>query len=317
MGVTIRTCFLILGGWAVVCLLARPAAAELPPEIMADKYLIHAEQLYAAEDHSRAFEMMRKIVALQKAHDLKLPDDFHFKYARVALAADSLKIALKSVGKYLSAAGKDGKFYNEALVLLLKVEDELEVPEIRAEDTCAGKPRGAVCWKELAGHPQCYVLDDFYREDQTVTWSGKCSDRVAYGQGTLTWSEDDSKVTHTGSLKKGRKHGKWVDRSLYGLEEGTYADGKKHGEWISRNSRGQVWRGPYVDGKQHGLWVMSGPSGTKAKGEYVNGKSEGKWLYFIDVYPDGFTKVRVCRSKVFIEGKVVDTRDEEHAMCRW
>ncbi len=32
------------------------ASAQLPPEIMADKHLIHAEQLYAAKDYAEAFK---------------------------------------------------------------------------------------------------------------------------------------------------------------------------------------------------------------------------------------------------------------------
>ena len=65
------------------------ASAQLPPEIMADKYLIHAEQLYAAKAYAEAFKVMEKIIALQQEHSLTLPDEFHFKYACAALAADS------------------------------------------------------------------------------------------------------------------------------------------------------------------------------------------------------------------------------------
>ena len=35
---------------------------------MADKHLIHAEQLYAAKDYANAFKEMQKILALQKEH---------------------------------------------------------------------------------------------------------------------------------------------------------------------------------------------------------------------------------------------------------
>ena len=77
------------------------ASAQLPPEIMADKYLIHAEQLYAAKDYAEAFNVMKKIIELQKEHNLALPDEFHFKYACAALAADSTRIALESVNEYL------------------------------------------------------------------------------------------------------------------------------------------------------------------------------------------------------------------------
>ena len=45
---------------------------------MVDKHLIQAEQLYAAKDYAGAFKEMKKIVALQKEHNLTLSDEFHF-----------------------------------------------------------------------------------------------------------------------------------------------------------------------------------------------------------------------------------------------
>ena len=54
---------------------------------------------------SGAFNVMKKIIALEKEHSLTLSNEFHFKYARVALSADSTRIAFDSVNKYLSATG--------------------------------------------------------------------------------------------------------------------------------------------------------------------------------------------------------------------
>ena len=55
---------------------------------MIDKHLIQAEQLHAAKNYAGAFNVMEKIIALQKEHNLALSDEFHFKYVRVALAVD-------------------------------------------------------------------------------------------------------------------------------------------------------------------------------------------------------------------------------------
>ena len=108
--------------FTVVCLPSRQAAAKLPPEIMADKYLIQAEQLHADEDFAGAFEVMQKIIALQRAHSFTLADAFHFKYAQMALSAGTVGAAMESVNQYLTAAGKEGEFYREALELLIQVE---------------------------------------------------------------------------------------------------------------------------------------------------------------------------------------------------
>ena len=101
-----------------------PSLAQLPPEIMADRYLVEAETLIAGKDYGKAIELMDKIVALQKEHHFTLPDVFHFKYAELALSAGSVRAAIDSVNKYLAAAGREGEFYREALELLVQAEQE-------------------------------------------------------------------------------------------------------------------------------------------------------------------------------------------------
>ena len=104
------------------------AAAQLPPEIMADRYLVQAERLMKEKDFKAALEAMEKIVALQKEHDLKLPDEFHFKYAQIAMSAGLLDAAIDAVSRYLVAAGRTGKFYREALELLDQAEKKRAEP---------------------------------------------------------------------------------------------------------------------------------------------------------------------------------------------
>ena len=98
------------------------ATAQLPPEIMADRYLVQAERLMKENDFKAALEAMEKIVALQKEHDLKLPDGFHFKYAQIAMSAGLIEAAIEAVSRYLVTAGRAGKFYREALELLDQAE---------------------------------------------------------------------------------------------------------------------------------------------------------------------------------------------------
>ena len=98
------------------------SAAQLPPEIMVDLYLLRSDRLLEAKDHEGALGLMGQILALQKEHDLRLPEEFHFKYARVALSAGSIEAALESVSRYLVAAGREGEYYREALELLDEAE---------------------------------------------------------------------------------------------------------------------------------------------------------------------------------------------------
>ena len=268
------------------------ASAQLPPKVIADKYLIQAEQLIEKKDYIAALDMMDKIIALQKEHSFTLPEEFHFKYAQVAFSVGSLQIAFESVGKYLSAE-TEGKFYKEALALLLKIEEELKELEISPEKTCAGKPVDSSCWMALTNHPECYVWNPNLKKDETVTWSGEYSGAFAQGEGTLIHNYNYTnanwrpKIEATGHLRNGKRHGQWVERfsdihsSFRSEEEGPYVNGKRHGEWVYRDSSGVVFEeGPYVDGKRHGEWIYRYSDGSvKFKGPYVDGKYHGQWVW--------------------------------------
>ena len=301
------------------------ASAQLPPKIMADKHLIHAEQLYAAKDYAEAFNVMEKIIALQKEHNLTLPDEFHFKYAQVALAADSTRIALESVTRYLSATGDGGEFYKEALALMLKAEgNEVMTAEdfynevIKAEGTCEGLPKGSKCWMELTNHPECYVWNDYLNEGETAIWTGQCSDHLPDGKGTLTWENVYNKKKKklqvlTGTFQKGKRQGHWTEQyyyvdteRVYKTEEGSYVDGKKHGHWVYRGEYGDVSESSYVDGKLHGHYISRYPDGTlHSEGSYVDGKKQGKWVHRGE---DGFYTS---------EGSYVDDKEHGHWVTRY
>ena len=127
----------VLGVW-LGCITA--TAAQLPPEIMVDPYLLRAERLMEAKDPNGALEILGEIVALQKEHGLTLPQEFHFKHAKVAFSAGEVQEAVDAVHAYLLEAGREGKFYREALELLeeaetekARVEAETELPAKQAD----------------------------------------------------------------------------------------------------------------------------------------------------------------------------------------
>ena len=266
----------VLGVW-LGC--AASAAAQLPPEIMVDRYLLRAERMMEAKDPKGALELIGKIVALQKEHGLTLPEEFHFKHAQMALSAEAAQDAIDAVSKNLVKAGREGKFYREALELL--EEAELLQSWFDPEQTCAGKSRGAECWMEMTGQPGCYVRNPSLAPDATVTWTGECSAGRAEGEGTLKWVWEDGEKTSesTGSLTDGRKHGQWVLRLWDGnVAEGPYVNGKEHGQWVLRSESGEVQKGPYVEGKQQGQWVWQSPTGAVWEGPLVDGKRHGFWM---------------------------------------
>ena len=100
--------------------------AQLPPEILADFYLLRAQQAIDESDPARARAEIDKITLLQKEHKLDLPDEFHFRYAKAAGAADMPDEAHDAVVKYLTAAGREGRHYEEALQLMNQVQSAIE-----------------------------------------------------------------------------------------------------------------------------------------------------------------------------------------------
>ena len=165
-------------------------SAQLPPEILADQYLLQADQQIGKNDHEGALQSLQKILALQQEHGLTLPEVFHFKYAQVAFAAGSFPTALESVSQYLVTAGRDGEFYQKALELLLAIK------AVADRTPCAGQPKGAECWLELANQPGCSVWNPQFEPYKAATWTGECSGGVAQGRGTLKWVWDVGDKLH-------------------------------------------------------------------------------------------------------------------------
>ena len=154
---------------------------------------------------------------------------------------------------------------------------------ISAGQTCAGKPQGTACWKELANQHGCYVWNPNLQPDATAAWPGECSGGMAQGTGTLTrvWGDGKQTLELTGRLQDGKMHGHWVLRGADGtVAEGPYVEGKQNGQWVLRDASGNVSEGPLVDGKKHGRWVFRWDDGSlREEGPFVDGKRHGRWVW--------------------------------------
>ena len=286
------------------------AAAQLPPEIQADRYLLQAEQAVRDGDAASARAAMERLDALEREHGLEPAPEDHYRYAQAWEAAGAPQRALAAAVRYLQLRGREAEHYTEALELMNRAESgkpaapaarrvESRAPQpprqaeqgrtsgISAGQTCAGKPQGTACWMELANHSQCYVWNDYLMADETATWTGECSGGMAQGTGTLTlvWDRGQKTNESTGRLRDGKKHGDWVVPYADGTvaSKGPYVDGKRHGQWVERHrhARGYVDEGPYVDGKRHGQWVLRFSDGTISSSferPYVEGKIHGRWV---------------------------------------
>ena len=96
---------------------AAAGGRQLSAEILVDQLLLRAERSIQQEDSDAALEVIWEILVLQEEHGIELPAEFYFRRAQATFAAATLESAKESVTSYLTAAGKDGEFYDDALVL--------------------------------------------------------------------------------------------------------------------------------------------------------------------------------------------------------
>ena len=95
---------------------------QLPPNILADKYLREAEQLVEDKDPKGARKAMEELLALQQLHSLEPNPEDYFRYAKVWSAGGVTEQAIEAAMRYLQLQGRQTAHYNEALDLLDRVE---------------------------------------------------------------------------------------------------------------------------------------------------------------------------------------------------
>ena len=131
--VNLRT-MLVLAGSLFACLsLGGLALAQLPPAVMADRYLVQADRELRSGDAAAAVETLNLIVALQAEHGLEVPEVFWFRRAEAAYAARDMELTLESVVRYIELSGQDGEHYLAALELY----DAAELAKVEADELAA------------------------------------------------------------------------------------------------------------------------------------------------------------------------------------
>ena len=109
-------------------------AAQLPPEIMADRYLLQAEQAVRDQDFAAARAALESLQALQREHGLEPPPEHHYRYAQVWEATGQLQRAMEAAVRYLQLRGREAEHYTEALELMNRAEPPDAAGESRVFD---------------------------------------------------------------------------------------------------------------------------------------------------------------------------------------
>ena len=278
------------------------AAAQLPPEIVVDRYLLRADRLMEAKDPKGALEVMGEIVALQKEHGLTLPEEFHFKYAKVALSAGLVQDAIDTVNKYLLGAGREGEFYREALELLDEAERlQAKTEKIRATaDKYLATVDRMIEEKNYKAALEAMGMILYLHREHDLTlpegFQPKYAQVSRFTQDSCTGKELEAKcwkaLTNQSECHVWNPHVvsqneavTWSAECSGGLALGTGTltwnwswgrpdDGRYDGRSITHESTGQL-----LDGKKHGKWIERYPDEVVGEGAYVEGKRQGPWVF--------------------------------------
>lgn len=103
-------------------------------------------------------------------------------------------------------------------------------------------------WITTTNQP-CKVWNPEPQPDESVTWSGDCTDGFATGKGVLRWTEDGKPDV---------------------VFDGEYRNGKRNGHGVLTTPDGEIFDGEYRNDKRNGHGVLTTPDGEKHEGVWVN-----------------------------------------------
>ena len=110
-----------------------PAAQDLPPDMLADQYLLAANVALQRQDRQAAISAFQKIEAL----DVTPPTEFFYFYGKVLVEngvttnnVPSIEKGQSLLKKYVVASGREAEYYHSALEVLNSAEEYRQTPEV-------------------------------------------------------------------------------------------------------------------------------------------------------------------------------------------
>jgi hypothetical protein len=142
-------------------------------------------------------------------------------------------------------------------------------------------------WIEASG-TGCRIWDPQPEPNETVTFSGACTDGLASGPGTVQWYENGSVAEREeGTLERGHLEGPGTQTYANGDQfTGNFINDQHFGAGRFVSVRGWTYVGGFASGKFEGQGTMTWKNGTKYVGQFKNGHRTG---FGTITYPDGRT----------------------------
>ncbi len=128
----------------------------------------------------------------------------------------------------------------------------------------------------IADDKGCKVANPYPQPKESITWTGRCEEGFAEGEGVLQWFEDGKPaVSYEGHLSKGWASGQGVLKSANGTTyKGEWKDSRENGEGRLDWPDGSWYEGQWRDGKPNGYGQYRSPEGRILTGKFVDGQFE-------------------------------------------
>ncbi len=109
-----------LAGVLLAC--STPVAFGLPAEIEADRLVLAAEEKIAQQDFDGARGYLERVESLKA----EPRPGYYYLYGQVLFRDGSLEKAQDYLTRYVTKAGREGEYYDDALRMLTQVEEQLD-----------------------------------------------------------------------------------------------------------------------------------------------------------------------------------------------
>ncbi|MFN0041235.1 MAG: hypothetical protein ACKVP2_17105 [Burkholderiales bacterium] len=126
----------------------------------------------------------------------------------------------------------------------------------------------------IADKNGCKVANPFPQPEETITWSGKCKNGFADGEGVLEWFvKGKSADRFEGMLEQGWAEGRGtLTRAEGSRYSGQWVRSMEEGEGRLDAPDGSSYEGRWKQGKPHGSGRYRTPDGRVISGEWVDGE---------------------------------------------
>ncbi len=135
-----------------VLLAACEPAAQLPPDIMVDRYLLQAERAVREWDYASARAAMERLEELEQGRGMELKGEDYYRYAQVWEAVGEQERAMAAAVRYLKLQGREAEHYTKALELINRVEARVKAAKAASEES-RKRAESAIAGMEFVWYP--------------------------------------------------------------------------------------------------------------------------------------------------------------------